>query len=795
MQTLNELSLNNQNDIDHFIESILINPENEEKFWGMLGKGQISAKQAKQMLNCLENIISKEADNPIALSLAGTIYVNARHPHCYQGKGFDYINRAASFGNVNATIILAQMYNCGSGVSKNPQEAKKLFEKIAEHDNPEALMWLGSMYQKGDGIPKNFAEAAYYYRRAFALSHEGAKQKLIDLQKSHAGDYLLQYQCTMVLARTTISRLYNKWPKEISESILNDKLITDKDKYQVFIDIMQADQFVPFPKKVIDFMAVQEAYERKDVMNEKDSDVVQITQSAIETNEVFTFTKKSTAIARQNKQTALSLTEEKNTETLNNTNTEKLGGGKDNKEFALMEKSLFGSVDEFESFSKYIEKITATVDMPSAVSLIEDQCTKILNNKDAEALFWDKLHNKTFTLEEEERLLSSFEALLSVDDCLGKELLPTLIGGLYTFTSHAYKDIQVGLTFMGKATALRDANTLYHLGVIYQDAHEFDNHLEDAAFFFRRSYALARDEASFSKLALISDGNPDNIAIQYQFSMAICPELINQLFEQSPNCIVECFLNDSQLTDKESQCFIYTLFQENPIRFITLSLDDSLSDKVRCCIDKYITARILDNVARDLRACMKESNKNNNAHLEFVYGVIHQNKPDFGQAAFQFRKAYVLSHDYAEFKLRFLKKECPHDFLTQYHCVMAIDLENIASLVKMWPNRIGEEVFNDKFLSNKIKYTIFYTYKQELENNTPSNEYAKIQKFMAENKHFAREIEGIMADLNIQLKQNNPHQFFSNARQESLEGSLKSDGVGLSQNVDESENNTNGSVL
>ncbi len=57
----------------------------------------------------------------------------------------------------------------GIGVSPDPVNAAKWFEKSAEQGNVDAAMWLANMYHMANGIPRN-------YEKAFSWFMIGAKQ-------------------------------------------------------------------------------------------------------------------------------------------------------------------------------------------------------------------------------------------------------------------------------------------------------------------------------------------------------------------------------------------------------------------------------------------------------------------------------------------------------------------------------------------------------------------------------------------------------------------------------------------
>jgi TPR repeat protein len=69
------------------------------------------------------------------------------------------------------------------GVNKDPLEAAKWFGKAANAGSAAGMYDLATMYDDGQGIPEDPVKAKDLYRRAAALGHLEAKQRLAQLSQ------------------------------------------------------------------------------------------------------------------------------------------------------------------------------------------------------------------------------------------------------------------------------------------------------------------------------------------------------------------------------------------------------------------------------------------------------------------------------------------------------------------------------------------------------------------------------------------------------------------------------------
>jgi len=69
-------------------------------------------------------------------------------------------------GNTTAMINLANMYQQGQGVARDPARARALVTRAADLGDARAQYELGLAHEQGDGVPRNLAVAAGWLERA-----------------------------------------------------------------------------------------------------------------------------------------------------------------------------------------------------------------------------------------------------------------------------------------------------------------------------------------------------------------------------------------------------------------------------------------------------------------------------------------------------------------------------------------------------------------------------------------------------------------------------------------------------
>ena len=99
-------------------------------------------------------------------------------------EALQWFHIAADRGNASAMVHLGVMSLLGTGgVNKDPVEAARWFGKAADAGSAAGMYDLGTMYDDGQGIPEDPVKAKDLYRRAAALGHLEAKQRLAQLSK------------------------------------------------------------------------------------------------------------------------------------------------------------------------------------------------------------------------------------------------------------------------------------------------------------------------------------------------------------------------------------------------------------------------------------------------------------------------------------------------------------------------------------------------------------------------------------------------------------------------------------
>lgn len=92
---------------------------------------------------------------------------------------------AAQGGDPVAMVEIANMYNTGLGVDRDPAAALVWARKAAELDHPEAWATLGDMYLAGDGVKKDMRTAADWYQKASDSGNEHGDMALRWMRRQH----------------------------------------------------------------------------------------------------------------------------------------------------------------------------------------------------------------------------------------------------------------------------------------------------------------------------------------------------------------------------------------------------------------------------------------------------------------------------------------------------------------------------------------------------------------------------------------------------------------------------------
>ncbi len=93
----------------------------------------------------------------------------------------------AEQGDPRSQYAMGVLYENGSGVAKDPQQAAAWYLKAAEQGNSDAQYNLGAMNEHGVGIPVNYVEAARWYRPAAEVGDYDALSNLGVLYQNGQG--------------------------------------------------------------------------------------------------------------------------------------------------------------------------------------------------------------------------------------------------------------------------------------------------------------------------------------------------------------------------------------------------------------------------------------------------------------------------------------------------------------------------------------------------------------------------------------------------------------------------------
>ncbi|MDB6068987.1 MAG: hypothetical protein JWL81_158 [Verrucomicrobiales bacterium] len=90
-----------------------------------------------------------------AQSNLGIILLNTQRAD----EGIALLRKAAKGGSTRAMVLMGNLLLTGTGIPKNPTEAKTMLEQAADKGDPEAYESLSLMYETGEGVEKNPGKA------------------------------------------------------------------------------------------------------------------------------------------------------------------------------------------------------------------------------------------------------------------------------------------------------------------------------------------------------------------------------------------------------------------------------------------------------------------------------------------------------------------------------------------------------------------------------------------------------------------------------------------------------------
>lgn len=131
-------------------------------------------KRAFQLIQQAYEIRMKENDDAsFEMTWLGKMYRYGRGTKKDLQKAVDFLTRAASLGNHEASRLLGDMYAKGIGVGVDEKRAAELYEKAVAKDNDDfeeedfrVILALGEMYAHGVGVSVDGAKAVKWYEKA-----------------------------------------------------------------------------------------------------------------------------------------------------------------------------------------------------------------------------------------------------------------------------------------------------------------------------------------------------------------------------------------------------------------------------------------------------------------------------------------------------------------------------------------------------------------------------------------------------------------------------------------------------
>lgn len=115
------------------------------------------------------------AGDPYVANSLGYIYYSDRLGKPDYNKAFYYFNYASSYGVIEATYKLSDLYRHGHGTDQNPEEAWHLLSVLYNHTDkrhitkgkyPDICLRIGYCYRDGIGVDKDLTKAMEFFEKA-----------------------------------------------------------------------------------------------------------------------------------------------------------------------------------------------------------------------------------------------------------------------------------------------------------------------------------------------------------------------------------------------------------------------------------------------------------------------------------------------------------------------------------------------------------------------------------------------------------------------------------------------------
>ena len=110
--------------------------------------------------------LRSELGDPNDYLMLARLYENGTGVSQNDSEALEWYRKAAENGNAKAQLELGKKYFEGRGVSKNASEAVGWYTTAADNGNVEAQLELGDRYFDGRGVKQKYSTAAEWYRKA-----------------------------------------------------------------------------------------------------------------------------------------------------------------------------------------------------------------------------------------------------------------------------------------------------------------------------------------------------------------------------------------------------------------------------------------------------------------------------------------------------------------------------------------------------------------------------------------------------------------------------------------------------
>ena len=131
-----------------------------------------------QGFSILEEMVTAKA--PGAVNVLATAYLEGRVVGKDTGRAVGMLETAVGHGDVDAVLMLADLYLEGKDVKSNPEKALQYYRKVLsiEPDNANVNLRLAQIYSDGIGVPADKAKAIPYYQIASTAGSRSAQREL-----------------------------------------------------------------------------------------------------------------------------------------------------------------------------------------------------------------------------------------------------------------------------------------------------------------------------------------------------------------------------------------------------------------------------------------------------------------------------------------------------------------------------------------------------------------------------------------------------------------------------------------